>query len=121
MLVVTLLAMLALSLFFSAFYVLTRSAGPLSWAIQTPIRFFSGTSFPIRALPAALQAVSLAIPLTYGALAVRAAFDGTGTWQNQWPTVAALSFFAALFWALGVVLIHRMETVAKQRGTLHTY
>jgi ABC-2 type transport system permease protein len=117
----TLAAMLALSLFFSAFYVLTRSAGPLSWAVQTPIRFFTGTSFPISALPAVGQAVSFAIPVTYGMIAVRASFDGTATWSNVGGTLAALAAFTALFWALGVVLIRRMERIAKQRGTLHTY
>jgi hypothetical protein len=35
--------------------------------------------------------------------------------------LAALAAFTALFWALGVVLLHKMERVAKERGTLHTY
>lgn len=119
--VLTLAAMVALSLFFSAFYVLTRSAGPLSWAIQTPIRFFTGTSFPVNALPGVIQAISFAIPMTYGILAVRAAFNGMGTWASEAPTLLALAGFTALFFALGVVLIGKMERIAKERGTLHTY
>ena len=119
--VLTLSAMMALSLFFAAFYVLTRSAGPLSFAVQTPVRFFTGTNFPVGALPGLLQGVSYALPLTYGMIAVRAAFMGTGTWANQAGTLAALAAFTAGFLALGVYLVHRMEIMAKTRGTLHTF
>ena len=117
----TLSSMVGLSLFFAAFYVLTRSAGPLSFAVQTPVRFFTGTSFPIRALPAALQVVSYAIPMTYGIVAVRAAFMGTGSWESLQGTLVALVAFTVFFWVVGVLLIHRMENLAKERGTLHTF
>lgn len=117
----TLSSMVGLSLFFAAFYVLTRSAGPLSFAVQTPVRFFTGTSFPVGALPAVLQAVSYAIPMTYGIIAVRAAFMGTGTWESLSGTLLALVGFTAFFWVVGVLLIHRMENLAKERGTLHTF
>lgn len=119
--VLTLSAMVALSLFFAAFYVLTRSAGPLSFAIQTPVRFFTGTNFPISALPTALQVVSFALPMTYGMIAVRGAFTGSETWASLSGTLLALVAFTAFFWVLGVVLIRRMERIAKERGTLHTY
>lgn len=119
--VLTLSAMVALSLFFAAFYVLTRSAGPLSFAIQTPIRFFTGTTFPVGALPAALQAVSFAIPMTYGMIVVRAAFLGDASWTQLAPDLAALTAFTAGFWVIGVLLVRRMETISKQRGTLHQY
>lgn len=117
----TLAAMVALSLFFAAFYVLTRSAGPLSFAIQTPVRFFSGANFPIGALPLILQPISLAIPMTYGMIAVRAAFLGQASWSSLAPTFLALTAFTAFFWVVGVILVGKMERIAKQRGTLHTF
>jgi len=120
-LLLTLSSMVALSLFFAAFYVLTRSAGPLSFAIQTPVRFFTGTSFPVSALPLLLQTVSYALPMTYGMIAVRQVFTGVGTWSSLADTLVALAAFTAFFWVLGVVLIRRMESLAKQRGTLHHY
>lgn len=119
--VLTLSAMMGLSLFFAAFYVLTRSAGPLSFAIQTPVRFFTGTSFPVGALPNLLQAVSYALPLTYGMVAVRAAFMGTATWAGLSTILLALLGFTVFFLALGVVLVRKMENLAKERGTLHTF
>lgn len=117
----TLAAMVALSVFFAAFYVLTRSAGPLSFAIQTPVRFFTGTNFPVSALPVLLQTVSYALPMTYGMIAVRQVFAGSGTWASLAPTIGALVAFTVFFWVLGVILMRRMETVAKERGTLHHY
>ena len=117
----TLSAMVALSLFFAAFYVLTRSAGPLSFAIQTPVRFFTGTNFPVSALPSFLQAVSFALPMTYGMIAVRDVFVGDATWGSLSWTLLALAGFTASFWVLGALLVRRMEAIAKQRGTLHTY
>lgn len=117
----TLSAMVALSLFFAAFYVLTRSAGPLSFTVQTPVRFFSGTNFPVTALPVILQGVSYALPMTWGMIAVRAAFMGTGTWASLSGTLTALVAFTAAFWIVGVLLVHRMERLAKTRGTLHHY
>ena len=117
----TLAAMVALSLFFAAFYVLTRSAGPLSFAVQTPVRFFTGTNFPVGALPVVLQAVSYALPMTYGMIAVRAAFLGTGTWVSLRTDFLALVAFTAVFWVLGVILVNRMEKLAKERGTLHQF
>ncbi len=120
-LLLTLSAMVALSLFFAAFYVLTRSAGPLSNAIQTPVRFFTGTNFPVSALPSFLQAISFALPMTYGMIATREVFTGSGSWGSLAPTILALAGFTAFFWTLGVVLVKRMENLAKTRGTLHTY
>lgn len=119
--VLTLSSMVALSLFFAAFYVLTRSAGPLSFAIQTPVRFFTGTNFPVGALPVLLQTVSYALPMTYGMIAVRAVFAEGATWASLAGTLAALVGFTLFFWTLGVLLVHRMEALAKERGTLHQY
>lgn len=117
----TLSAMVALSLFFAAFYVLTRSAGPLSFAIQTPVRFFTGTNFPVSALPVLLQTISYALPMTYGMIAVRQVFSGAGTWGSLSTTLLALAGFTTFFWVAGVVLVRRMEILAKERGTLHRY
>jgi ABC-2 type transport system permease protein len=117
----TLASMVALSVFFAAFYVLTRSAGPLSFAIQSPIRFLTGTNFPVSALPGALQVVSYALPMTWGLVAIRAAFLGDSSWAQLEGTLLALGAFTVVFFALGWWLIGVMERLSKERGTLHQY
>ncbi len=119
--VLTLASMVALSVFFAAFYVLTRSAGPLSFAIQSPIRFLTGTNFPVAALPGVLQSVSYALPMTYGMIAIRGAFIGEAGWAEMTQTFVALGAFTVLFFTLGSYLIGRMERISKERGTLHTF
>ncbi|HWG90994.1 MAG TPA: ABC transporter permease [Candidatus Thermoplasmatota archaeon] len=120
-LTLTLLAMVSLGFFFASFYVLSRSAGPLSMAIQAPVRFFSGTQFPVGALPAALQAVSYAIPITWGLGAVRATLTGEPTWSDLAPTLGLLVAFSVVFLTVGAILLKRMEHRSKVNGTVHLF
>jgi ABC-2 type transport system permease protein len=119
--VLTLTAVTALGMFVAGFYVLTRSAGPLSNAVQAPVRFFSGSQFPLAALPAALRAASFAIPVTWGLAAVRASLMSGAGFADLWRTYAVLAGFTVLFAWAGVRLIDHTERVAKERGTLHHY
>lgn len=115
----TLAAMMGLGLFFSAFYVLTRSAGPTAIAIQQPMRFFTGASFPLAALPIYLQYVSYSLPVTYGMMAVRNALLGLGS--ELGTELAYLTAFTLGFFLVGTWLIRIMERLAKTRGMLHTF
>ncbi|MGQ0535867.1 MAG: ABC transporter permease [Methanobacteriota archaeon] len=117
----TLAAMTALGLFFAGFYMLTRAAGPLSQAVQAPVRFFSGTQFPIAALPVALQSVSYAIPVTYGLLALRQTLLLGRGLEALAEEIAALVLMTVAFTLAGAWLIGRMEARAKMHGTLHAY
>ncbi|MHB8604581.1 MAG: ABC transporter permease [Thermoplasmatota archaeon] len=117
----TLAAMVALGLFFAGFYIMSRAAGPMSNAIQQPVRFLSGTQFPVTALPGVLQAVSYALPVTYGLAAVRRVLLLGGDLSDVAQTLATLAGITALFAALGVFLLGRMEKRAKRTGSLHAY
>jgi ABC-2 type transport system permease protein len=117
----TLASMLALGLFFAGLFVLSRSSGPLAMAIAAPMRFFSGTMFPVAALPTAVQAVSFALPLTYGLTAIRKALLSGGTLESVSTEVAALAVLTLICGALGLLMIRKMEEVAKMKGTLHQY
>jgi ABC-2 type transport system permease protein len=119
--VLTLLAMVALGLFFAGFYVLTRAAGPLSNAVQAPVRFLSGAQFPLGALPGAIQSVSYALPVTYGLFTVRRALLAGAGLQDLGFELMMLVLMTVLFAALGAWLIGRMELRAKRSGTLHAY
>lgn len=119
--VLTLSAMVALGIFFAGFYVMSRSAGPLAFAIQGPIRFFAGVQFPVAALPAAVQAVSYAIPVTYGLLAVRATLIGNAGWADVSDTLITLAILTVGLFTAGAWMVNRMEMIAKKRGTLHQY
>jgi ABC-2 type transport system permease protein len=117
----TLLAMVALGLFFAGFYVLTRAAGPLSNAVQAPVRFLSGTQFPVGALPGALQGMAYALPVTYGLFATRRVLLGGEGLAQLGSTLGILALMTAAFALAGAWLLRRMEARAKREGTLHAY
>jgi ABC-2 type transport system permease protein len=117
----TLLSMVSLGLFFSGFYMLTRAAGPMSQAIQAPVRFLSGTQFPVGALPIALQGAAYAIPVTFGLIAVRGTLLGGQHLDALGPQLAALVGMTIVFSLAGAWLIGDMEKRAKRNGTLHAY
>lgn len=119
--VLTASSMIALGLFFSAFYVLSRSAASLAIGLQFPTRFFSGTSFPVQALPVYLQYVSYALPVTHGLNVVRRALLEGATLMELVPELSILLGFTIIFSILGIWMIHMMERLAKDRGALHTY
>jgi len=62
-----------------------------------PMVFLCGLFFPIKALPIALQPLSYAIPLTYGADVLHGAVNGAGTFPVPLSFAALLAFCVALF------------------------
>ncbi len=120
-LALTLLAMIALGIFLAGFYVMTRAAGPLSIAFQAPMRFFTGTSFPVSALPTALQYVSYAIPVTYGLDAVRKALLTGASLGDLSSELSLLFVFTVIVSVAGGLLMRGAEAMAKRSGTLHTF
>lgn len=62
-----------------------------------PMLFLCGLFFPIESLPALLRPLSYALPLTYGADALREAVQGAGTLPLALDLGALAAFCAALF------------------------
>ncbi|BAN91052.1 ABC transporter permease [Aeropyrum camini] len=102
-------------------YVLTRSAGPLAVAIQYPLRFFSGSSFPLTILPAALQYVGYALPLTYGIEAARMALLEGASLGDVYPLILRLAAISLVSMSLGILFVRWAESLAKKYGWLHTF
>ncbi|GBF09984.1 ABC transporter, permease protein [Aeropyrum pernix] len=102
-------------------YVLTRSAGPIAVAIQHPLRFFSGSSFPLSILPASLQYVGYALPLTYGIEAVRISVLEGGTLGDVYHLIIRLSLISLASILAGLLFVRWAESLAKKYGWLHTF
>lgn len=74
--------------------------------VATPLFFFSGSFFPIEVLPAALQPVAWAAPLTPGVHVARG--FATGSWDRSHLISAAyLLVLAVAFFPLAVTLLRR--------------
>jgi ABC-2 type transport system permease protein len=80
-------------------------AGTLSALL--PSMLLSGMIFPIENMPAALQALSRAIPARYLVHALRGAMLKGNGLAVLWPDLAALAAFAAIVLALSIARFHR--------------
>ncbi len=67
----TMIALVAVGVFFASFFVLTRAADQFATSLQAPIRYASGVAFPVAALPAIFQLFAYILPVTYGIDALR--------------------------------------------------
>ena len=117
----TMIALIAVGVFFASFFVLTRAADQLASGLQAPIRFFSGVAFPVTALPQILQYVSYLIPVTYGILVMRNSILTGANIGAIWLDLLPLYIMAAIFMIAGHVTLKIVERRAKKKGTLYMF
>lgn len=78
---------------------------------------FSGANVPLAALPAWMQAVGWALPLTRGIAAARALIAG-GRLADVAPLLSGETLLGAAYVLAGYLLFQWFEYQAKRRGTL---
>jgi ABC-2 type transport system permease protein len=103
---------------FAALVLLMREANTMVDISSFLVNLFSGSQFPIQALPRFLMPISLAIPLTYGYDAVRGFLLHTSTIiPIEWEVVLLVVFmFLMVFF--GMWYFNRMEKIVRTKGTL---
>jgi len=103
---------------FAAIVLMMRDANAMVDMSSFLVGLFSGSSFPVKALPRWLMPVSLILPLTYGYDAVRGLLLQTNTLLPLGVEVALLVVFMfAMIW-LGVRVFNNLERKVRARGTL---
>jgi ABC-type multidrug transport system permease subunit len=80
--------------------------GHINTFFIVPMSFLCGTFFPLERLPAGVQWIVRALPLTHASLAIRASALGR---PMPWASVAALSGFAAAFFGLAVWTVRKAK------------
>jgi len=103
---------------FAALVLIMRDAGPMVDMSSFLLNTFSGSSFPVNALPRWLLPISLAIPLTYGFDAVRGWLLGTRTLLPIWLEIILLVAVMFVMIALGVMAFRALERRVRGLGTL---
>lgn len=106
---------------FAALVLILREANFLVDTTSYLVQVFSGTSFPVTALPRWLLPVSLAIPMTYGYDAVRGWLLGTHTLLPLHMEFVVLVVFMFAMIILGLWVFRRLELRVRRRGTLGTH
>ena len=80
-----------------------QEAMMITWFTLLPTVFLSGFFFPLAAMPAALQAVSLVIPLRYYLIIIRSVLlKGVGV-SSLGPEIAALALFGIVTMAVAAL------------------
>jgi len=103
---------------FAAVVMLIREANTLVDVSSFLVQIFSGSNFPVNALPRFLLPVALALPLTYGLDAVRAHLIGTKTiLPLQWEMLLLIVFMFAMLW-IGTATFRSLERRVRTLGTL---
>lgn len=103
---------------FSALVMIMKEANTMVDMSSYLIQVFSGSNFPVQALPRWLLPLALAIPLTYG-------FDATRGWLLKTQTLlplawemALLFLFMVLMILLGLIAFRALERRVRQLGNL---
>ena len=103
---------------FAAIVLLMRDANTLVDMGSYLVSLFSGSQFPVQAMPRWLMPVSLALPLTYGFDAFRGFLLKTTTIIPIQYEVGLLVVFMFIMVWLGQVIFTRMEKKVRTLGTL---
>jgi ABC-2 type transport system permease protein len=103
---------------FAAVVMLMREANTLVDVSSFLVQIFSGSNFPVNALPRFLLPVALALPLTYGLDAIRAQLIGTKTiLPVQWELALLVVFMFVMLW-IGITTFKSLERRVRMLGTL---
>ena len=103
---------------FAAIVMLIREANTLVDVSSFLVQIFSGSNFPVNALPRFLLPIALALPLTYGLDAVRSFLIGTQTiLPINLELILLVIFMFVMLW-IGVTTFRSLERRVRTLGTL---
>lgn len=114
----TLVSLLSMGVFFSGVYLATSFMSELTGAIQSPLRFITGTTYPVGALPLALQYVAFMFPLTYSIQVLR---ESVLTGANLLTVAGDLSLLyvsSVAFSAVGYAVFVLVERRLRRSGEI---
>jgi ABC-2 type transport system permease protein len=115
--IVTAFSTCGLGLLFGSLALVTRNVMFVNNTVFFLLLFFSGANVPIESMPAWMQSISFALPLTRGIAAARQIVAGV-----EFSQVASMlgveTLFGVIYIAIGFGMFQWFEYQAKKRGTL---
>ena len=112
------IATFALGFAVAGIFVLSRRANLLANFFQSPIYLLSGMLVPISALPASMRVLAAVFPLSAGMDALRGSLLGGAGMTAISGDLARLLILSAALFLFGLVMLRRVENVAKRGGEL---
>lgn len=115
------LSALAIGIACGGLFILSRQANSLSNFLQTPIHLLAGFYFPRSVLPEWLQPLGALLPIAHAVDVLRAAtLDGAG-WGDVAPDLAMTLGGCAVFVAIGILSMRRVEYAVRRSGDLNLF
>lgn len=98
-----------------------REANALVFLVRGIFLVFCGVTYPLQVLPAWMQIVAAALPLTYAIHAIRAVTLSGATFAAIGPDLAALGIYALVWPAVGYAAFVITERRSRRTGSLGQY
>jgi ABC-2 type transport system permease protein len=120
-LVIAIVGFNAMGLIVAASVIVLKQGSPVNWVVNTASVLLAGVFYPASVLPAPLQAIGQALPLTHALEIVRRSLLGGEPFVALVPSFLALVGLTALYLPLGILACHWAVRVAQTDGSLTAY
>jgi len=115
------LSALSIGIACGGLFILSRQANSLANFLQTPIYLLAGFYFPRSVLPDWLEPVGAVLPIAHAVDALRAATLASAGWWEVAPDLAATIGGCAVFVAIGILSMRRVEHAVRRSGDLNLF
>lgn len=115
------LSALSIGIACGGLFILSRQANSLANFLQTPIYLLAGFYFPRSVLPDWLEPLGAALPIAHAVDALRAATLAGAGWRAVAPEIAATLGGCAVFVAIGILSMRRVEHAVRHSGDLNLF
>jgi ABC-2 type transport system permease protein len=120
-LVLTVVSFSAIGLFSAAFIVVFKRGDPVSWVFASLSWVLAGVYYPVSVLPAWMQKISYAIPVTHALEGMRLSLLRGASLGSILPQIGALLVLSAVLLPISILALNRAVRTAKLKGTLIHY
>ena len=101
-----------------AIFLCGRNSRFLYAVFETPAEFFSGSRFPLAALPSVLSAAAMFYPLSHSVVILRCTLQQTISWSNIKTELVWIAGLCVLYSTAAALLFSFAEYKGKRDGTL---
>jgi ABC-2 type transport system permease protein len=120
-LALAIVAFASIGIMAAGFTMVFKRGNPIIWLVSNLVSLLGGVYYPVASLPAWLQLISRALPITYALNAMRGALLDGATWGKLAPDMLALAGFCLVLFPLSLMAFRAAVHKARVDGSLTQY
>lgn len=117
----TAICFLSIGILSASFILVYKLGNPLSWVLGSASGLLGGVFFPIAVLPSWIKWLSYLLPITHSLEGLRLSLLSSASLGEIFPSIRALSVFAAALFPLSLWVFRLALAKAKKDGSLTYY